>query len=162
MNVGSQLIEELYRADGPGLLRYIQRSGGGSHSEDLLQETFVRALEKPEKVCHAGSPRAWLYGIARHVVNDSLRRNARTQELTIDPPALEHPETDPRVAAIRTAMQKLPSDQHETLKLRIEAELSYEEIAAVLNIQVGTVRSRLHYAVRKLRVAIGDKEMTDE
>jgi RNA polymerase sigma-70 factor (ECF subfamily) len=159
MNGCAQLIEELYRKDGPGLLQYIQRCGGGSHSEDLLQETFVRALEKPEKVGKARSPRAWLYGIARHVVNDSLRRNARNVELTIDPPATDPAERDPRLAAIRTAMQKLHTDQQEVLRLRIEAELSYEEIAVVLNIPVGTVRSRLHYAVRKLRDTIGEKEM---
>jgi len=162
MDSGTQLIESLYRTAGPGLLHYIRKCGGGNRSEDLLQETFVRALERPERVNGADSPRAWLYGIARHVVLDSLRRRSRIVELTIEPPAPSESEKDPRLDRIKTAMAKLPGDQHEVLRLRLEAELTYEEIAAALDIPVGTVRSRLHYAIRKLRDAIGDKEMNHE
>ena len=159
MDSSMQLIESLYRTDGPGLLHYIRRCGGGSRSEDLLQETFVRALERPDRVSTARSPRAWLYGIARHVVLDSLRRKSRIVELTIDPPAPERPAKDPRMETVKAAMAKLPFDQFEVLRLRLEAELSYEEIASVLDIPTGTVRSRLHYAIRRLREAVGDKEM---
>lgn len=162
MDRSTQIIETLYRTDGPGLLHYIRKCGGGSGSEDLLQETFVRALEKPERVSSARSPRAWVYGIARRVVLEALRKRSRTLELTIDPPAAAIPEQDPRMAELKTAMKKLPADQHEALRLRLEAELSYEEIAVVLNIPVGTVRSRLHYAIRKLRAAIGEKETDHE
>ena len=162
MDSSTQLIEGLYRKDGPGLLHYIQKCGGGSRSEDLLQETFVRALEKPERLKEARSPRAWLYGIARHVLLEYLRNRSRTMELTIDPPAPVRPEEDPRMEIIKTAMGKLPNSQHEALQLRLEAELSYEEIASALNIPVGTVRSRLHYAIRGLREAIEGKEMNHE
>jgi RNA polymerase sigma-70 factor (ECF subfamily) len=162
MDGGMQLIESLYRKNGAGLLHYIRKCGGGNRSEDLLQETFVRALERPERVSDAHSPRAWLYGIARHVVLDSLRRRSRNLELTIDPPAPDRSEQDPRLETIKAAMAKLPADQHEVLRLRLEAELSYEEIASALDIPVGTVRSRLHYAVRKLRDTIGAKEMNHE
>ena len=154
----TQQIEDLYQADGQGMLRYIRRCGGGNCSEDLLQETFVRALEKPERVGNARSPRAWLYGIARNVVLEFLRRQSRTAELTIDPPAPSEPEDDYRIIQVKSAMAKLPHEQHETLRLRLDSELSYEEIAVALDIPVGTVRSRLHHAVRKLRAAIGSKE----
>lgn len=162
MEISTQLIEEHYRADGPGLLRYIRKCGGGNRSEDLLQETFVRALEKPERVGNARSPRAWLYGVARHVVLEFLRKQSRITELTIDPPAPAGPEADARMIQVKSAMAKLPQGQQEALRLRLDAELSYEEIAVALGIPVGTVRSRLHHAVRSLRTTIGDQETKDE
>jgi RNA polymerase sigma-70 factor (ECF subfamily) len=60
-------------------------------------------------------------------------------------------QTDERLAAVRAAIASLPEAQRETLELRLRNELSYEEIAAVLGIPVGTVRSRLHGAVKTLR-----------
>ena len=58
---------------------------------------------------------------------------------------------DQRIGEMRRAIAKLPDEMRETLELRLADDLSYEEIAAVLEIPVGTVRSRLHNAVRKLR-----------
>ena len=55
---------------------------------------------------------------------------------------------------MRKAIAQLAPELRETLELRIEQELSYEEIAGVLEIPVGTVRSRLHHAVRRLRAAL--------
>ena len=158
----TQQIEDLYRMNGSELLRYIRKCGGGSCSEDLLQETFVRAMEKPERVRSARSPRAWLYGIARNVVLEFLRKQSRIKELTIDPPAPARPEENPRLIELRSAMTKLPHNQYEALRLRLDAGFSYEEIAITLNIPVGTVRSRLHHAVRKLRAALCSKEMEHE
>jgi RNA polymerase sigma-70 factor (ECF subfamily) len=60
-------------------------------------------------------------------------------------------EGDERIAEMREAIVKLPEEMRETLELRLADELSYEEIAAVLEIPIGTVRSRLHNAVKKLR-----------
>ena len=162
MDSGTRQIEEHYRADGPALLRYIRRCGGGNRSEDLLHETFVRALERPERVRNARWPRAWIYGVARHVVFESLRRHSRIVELTIDPPAPATPEEDVRMIQVKSAMSELPANHQEVLRLRLDAELSYEEIATALDIPVGTVRSRLHHAVRKLRAALGGKEMEYE
>ena len=158
----TQQIEELYRLNGSELLSYIRKCGGGSCSEDLLQETFVRVMERPERIGNVRSPRAWLYGVARNVVHEFMRRQSRVKELTIDPPAPARPEEDPRTAVLRAAMAKLPHDQYEALRMRLDAEFSYEEIAITLNIPIGTVRSRLHYAVRKLRAALCGKEMEYE
>ena len=60
-------------------------------------------------------------------------------------------EDDPRVEEMRQAMSKLPIAQQETLELRLSRDLSYQEIATVLEIPLGTVRSRLHNAVNHLR-----------
>jgi RNA polymerase sigma-70 factor (ECF subfamily) len=65
------------------------------------------------------------------------------------PPAAAAVDTD--LEDMRTAIEHLPPQIRETLDLRLRDELSYEEIAAVLAIPVGTVRSRLHDALRKLQ-----------
>jgi RNA polymerase sigma-70 factor (ECF subfamily) len=155
-------IESLYQTEGAALLRYIHRCGGGNAAEDLLQETFVQLLEKPEGLRDARSPKAWVYGVARHLVLGFIRKQSRTVELDVDPPASSSTGGDERVRQLKTAMKKLPRQQHEVLELRLDAELSYQEIADTLGLPVGTVRSRLHYAVRTLRSALEGKESNHE
>jgi RNA polymerase sigma-70 factor (ECF subfamily) len=151
----SKDVEMLYHTEGAPLLRYIRRCGGGSCSEDLLQDTFVHLLAKPDGLRNANSPRAWIYGVARRVVLGFLRRQSRFTELVTEPSSPPVSEVDGRLWAVRAAMAKLPKLQREVLQLRLDAELSYEEIASTLAIPVGTVRSRLHHAVRQLRSALG-------
>ena len=59
---------------------------------------------------------------------------------------------------MRRAVADLPAEHRETLELRLHHDLSYEDIAQVLGIPVGTVRSRLHNAVRRLRVRLCGEE----
>ncbi len=152
-------IETLYQAEGAALLRYIRRCGGGGASEDLLHETFVQLLKKPEGLRDARSPKAWLYGIARRIVLGFVRNQSRVVELVVDPPSPSMPAEDDRIRMLKTAMDRLPRHQREVLELRLDAELSYSEIADALDIPVGTVRSRLHHAVHSLRSAITGKEI---
>jgi RNA polymerase sigma-70 factor (ECF subfamily) len=143
-------VEGWYREYGSVLLRYLSRRFGRGGADDLLQETFVQALRKPQRAGETVSPRAWLFGIARNVGITAFRR----RKLTVDLPqgvAAPAAEEDERLAEMRQAIAKLPADMRETLELRLADDLSYEEIAAVLEIPVGTVRSRLHNAVKKLR-----------
>lgn len=157
----SRNIETLYQVEGAALLRYIRRCGGGGASEDLLHETFVQLLKKPEGLRDARSPKAWLYGVARRIVLGFLRKDSRIVELVVDPPS-PMPVEDERVRVLKSAMSRLPRQQREVLELRLDAELSYIEIADALDIPVGTVRSRLHHAVRTLRTAMVGKEMDHE
>lgn len=146
-------LEALYRELGPALLAYFrrQRSLAGS-AEDLLQDTFVRAFRAWDRLDHAVSPRAYLFGIARHVSLDALRARRPTDELQEETMAatVAEPE-DPRLEPMRTAIATLGETHREALLLKLQHELSYEEIAQVLDIPVGTVRSRLHHAVSQLR-----------
>ncbi|HEV8608130.1 MAG TPA: RNA polymerase sigma factor [Tepidisphaeraceae bacterium] len=143
-------VEGWYRDHGGVLLRYLGRRFGRDGADDLLQETFVRALRRPQLRGEAVSARAWLFGIARHVGLSAFRRKRVMQEL---PEGVEArgEEIDPRIVAMREAIGRLPEGLRETLELRLADDLSYEEIAAVLGIPLGTVRSRLHHAVKKLR-----------
>jgi len=143
-------VEGWYREHGAALLRYLSRRFGSDGADDLLQETFVQALRKPQRAGEAISARAWLFGIARHVGISAFRRRKPMAELPHGV-AARGSEADERIGQMRQAITNLPQEMRETLELRLADDLSYEEIAAVLEIPVGTVRSRLHNAVKKLR-----------
>jgi RNA polymerase sigma-70 factor, ECF subfamily len=152
-------LQELYRAHGGDLLVYLRRSFGRCASpEDMLQETFLQALRRPDRLARAASPRAWLFGIARHVGLTALRRHRPAVSLNaIEPRAAGPP---PQVEAVRLAIASLPDVAREALELRLREQLSYEEIAEMLDIPIGTVRSRLHNAMRQLRQALDVQETT--
>ena len=151
-------LETLYRDVGPSLLGYLRRRCPDGHAaEDWLQETFHQAARRPDRLARAASPRAWLFAIARNVLATAQRRSRASASL---PPELSAAETeeDPRLEGVRNALEALPETLREALELRLRGELSYEEIAGVLEIPVGTVRSRLHNALRRLRVELVDEE----
>jgi len=144
-------VEQLYREHGPALLAYLRRAFVGADSaEDLLHETFLRAMRQGDRLAEAVSPRAWLFTIARNVAISALRRR-RCVPLTVEVAADAGPAEPPELERMRRAIADLPAEQRETLELRLREELSYEEIASVLGVPLGTVRSRLHLAVRRLR-----------
>ncbi|MGA2230666.1 MAG: sigma-70 family RNA polymerase sigma factor [Tepidisphaeraceae bacterium] len=146
-------IERLYRSHGAALLAYLRRAFAWcAVPEDLLQETFVQALRRQDRLADAVSPRAWLFGIARHVGLTAARRHHPAAPLEQDQTAAE---LDPNIAAMREAIATLPQILRETLELRLRAGLSYEEIAEALDIPIGTVRSRLHSALMRLRESLG-------
>jgi len=148
-------LEDLYRDTAPALLAYFRRQPAlAGAADDLLQDTFVRALRGFGRVRHSVTPRAYLFGIARHVGLDALRARRPTEELSADAPAPSAPAEDPRLDLLRVTIAALPDLQREALHLKLHHELSYEEIAEVLGIPVGTVRSRLHHAVAQLRATL--------
>jgi RNA polymerase sigma-70 factor, ECF subfamily len=151
-------LESLYEAHGPALLVYLRRlAGGRDAAEDLLHETFVCALRRPDRMASVVTPRAWLFTIARNLAVSSLRRR-RGIAAALENVAERTEAEDPRLDQMRTAITSLPPLLREAIELRLHQELSYEEIAAVLSIPVGTVRSRLHTAVRQLREVLQKDE----
>jgi RNA polymerase sigma-70 factor (ECF subfamily) len=148
-----QQIERLYREHGSALLAYLTRSFGRCEPpEDMLHETFVQALRNQNRLGQAVSARAWLFGIARHVGLTAARRSRPRQ--TIEEQTIAAPADDPDLQAMRESIEQLGAELKETLELRLRERLSYEEIAQALEIPVGTVRSRLHAALRQLRDAM--------
>jgi RNA polymerase sigma-70 factor (ECF subfamily) len=147
-----QWIEVLYREAGPQLLFYLmQRLGDNATAEDILQDTFAAALRHPERVRSASSARAYLFGIARNLAATASRRVIQqVAPLSLTLAADESPR-DPRLELLRDAIERLKPEFKEALEMRLQHELSYEEMADVLGVPIGTVRSRLHYAVNQLR-----------
>jgi len=150
-------IAALYRLEAPQLAAYVRRLVGDADAAmDIVQETF-RVLVQQANRTHLQSPRAWLYAVARHLAAKSQRR-FRPLPLRDELPVAAPPEPDERIQMMRQAIARLPPELREALELRLEHELSYQEIAFVLGIPLGTVRSRLHNAVRALRKRLGGQE----
>jgi RNA polymerase sigma-70 factor (ECF subfamily) len=148
-------IETLYQSHGDAILRYLHRTfGRAAPPEDLLQETFLQALRHAGHCTAAESPRAFLFGIARHVGLTAVRRAKVHRAAQADLAAESGREHDHGLADMQAAIEKLPPQIRETLELRLRDELTYAEIAAVLGTPVGTIRSRLHSALRLLQIAL--------
>ena len=122
--------------------------------EDLLGQTFLEVVRSWDSYSGRGSREAWVIGIARNVARREGRRR-RTQRLEVtatEPVAPDEVEsTDEELARMRRAITRLPEHLRQTLTLRLTEGLTYEQIAHVLGVPLGTVRSRLHAAVRRLR-----------
>ena len=162
---GEQSALELLfaRWEGP-LFGYFYRLGGHpSWIEDLVEETLVTLYRRRARYDPTRAFAPWIYGIARLVWKDHLRHRGRelygaTSLAEVeDTPA---PGPDPLRTAqrreegdrIRFAIQRLPMEQREAVILRHYHGLSYEEIARVVDAPLGTIKWRIHEAVRRLEV----------
>lgn len=149
---GISALEAFYAQHGPYILRYLRRLVGPKYAEDLLQETFVQALSHTKRLNEVNSPRAWLFRVARNLAMNVLRKKKITVNIDLD--SLVHSDSleDPRLMAMRCAINKLSDKHRETVLLRWYDQLSYKEIAQVQDISIGTVRSRLHNSLGQLRM----------
>ncbi len=142
--------------------------GSGSQAEDVTQECFLSILRRPEAYrAERASLRTYLCAIARHLAFELLRRQG--QETTADDPPEEAPRAIPgavgedplgrvmeqeEAAAVRAAILALPPLQREAVVLFEYQEMSLTDVAAVCEVEVGTVKSRLHRARERLRRAL--------
>jgi RNA polymerase sigma factor (sigma-70 family) len=164
-------FEAAFRQHFPPIYRFIARRVGPALAEDLAAETFATAYRRRASfVPGRGSLRSWLYGIATNLVRNHWR--AEQHLLALDTrllPEMEVPDAveavDHRVTAallaprLAAALGQLSGDQRDVLLLYAWAELSQEEIAAVLGIALGTVWSRLSRARALLREQLGDFDL---
>jgi RNA polymerase sigma-70 factor (ECF subfamily) len=146
------------------LLRYLVRRVGADAADGLLGEAFRIAFERRASFDSGrASARPWLYGIATHVLARHRRAEARRLRATARLAAERVPTDDAseRVIAeldarelwtrVADAIAALPGGERDALLLYAWEDLSYEEIATALEVPVGTVRSRLNRARRRLR-----------
>jgi RNA polymerase sigma factor (sigma-70 family) len=126
-------------------------------AEDVAAIAFERAYRRRSRYdSRRGSPRAWLFGIARNAALDELRRRKRAAPLFGDPadPALPFEPPDPvRRAAVRAALEALEPRERELVALKFVAGLSNPEIARILGTSESNAGTRLHRVVAKLREA---------
>src|SRR5215831_5878297 len=125
-------------------------------SEDLTQEVFVRMLKYRGSFGEDSDFRAWMYQIARNVRADHFRKRMAETELPVDMRAHERSasvqvERDEELSVLQRALLALPEDKREILILARYEEMKYEAIAALLQIEVGAVKVRVHRALRELR-----------
>jgi RNA polymerase sigma-70 factor (ECF subfamily) len=129
-------------------------------AEDVTAAAFERAYRKRSRFDPGrGSPRAWLFGIARNAALDELRRQRRQTTLAADPMDLAGTDHDlpleqrERRLAVATAVRELGARERELVALKFFAGLSNAEIAAVLGISASNAGTRLHRVIEKLREA---------
>ena len=150
---------------GPRTLRYLAGILGDD-AEDVHQEVWLAVYRRVAQLGAPGAFVTWLFTVARHRAVDFLRRRRREREL-LEGVAAElvagdgsegTDETEPEGFELAAAMARLPTLQREVLLLRYREDLSYEEIALVVGCAVGTVRSRLHHARRRLQESMARTE----
>ncbi|PXX37448.1 MULTISPECIES: RNA polymerase sigma factor [Burkholderia] len=145
-------------------------SGNASDADDVVQDACMRALRFIDS-CRGDNARPWLLTIVRHTWYTEWRRRTHAHEValpdTLDDadvlddwqPATEDPLAQllrgENVRVVNAALAKLPPEYREVLVLREMEDLSYREIAAIADVPVGTVMSRLARGRRRLAVLLG-------
>jgi RNA polymerase sigma-70 factor, ECF subfamily len=153
------------------LLGYLYRmmSGDRALAEDLVQETFLRVLTAVQQYQHPRPFKPWLYAIATNFARNHYKRADTRHTLAagddgeVDGDDWDAPEdvllAQDEVQTVVTALAALTDDQREVIVLHYYQSLEGPEIAAALNIPLGTVRSRLAAGVRRLRQWMEEKTL---
>ncbi|HEX7323594.1 MAG TPA: sigma-70 family RNA polymerase sigma factor [Mycobacterium sp.] len=156
----------LYDQHAAALWRYAFRlTGDRSRAEDVVQETLLRAWQHPEVVDDvARSARGWLFTVARNIVIDESR-SARFRSETRSLGTPERPGPDEVASAldrmlISDALLQLSAEHRAVVRRSYCQGWSTAQIAADLGIAEGTVKSRLHYALRALRQTLQEMGVT--
>lgn len=148
-------------------------------AEEVTQEVFLRVVQKAAEFKHEARFSTWLYTIARNHCIDQVRRQAHRRHVSLDGPAASGdtrslgevvPDRHPRASAERStagaevlssilrAVDLLPDDQREVFLMREVANLPFREIAEITDTPENTVKSRMRYALERLREALADFE----
>ncbi|HVR70161.1 MAG TPA: sigma-70 family RNA polymerase sigma factor [Vicinamibacteria bacterium] len=139
------------------------RMTGNAHdAEDLVQETFLRAYRAFDGFTPGSNIRAWLYTILHRVRTDAFRRSRRsprTVELPDEGPAVPPPQDALARGGedLSRALEALPDVFRSAVVLRDVEDFSYQEIARILDVPIGTVMSRIHRGRALLRTALEGK-----
>lgn len=180
-------FEELVRRYQGPMLGFIgRRIKPRARAEELLQEVFVRVVKSRKRYTVQSKFRTWLYTIARNICIDEMRRKSR-RPVTVPnssvrdtavgrgderpkgvetlPATGQSPESKAQgkeiLVRIEGALDKLPEEQREVFVLRQLQGLSFAEVAEVLGISENTVKSRMRYALEKIRKSLVDLSPKD-
>jgi RNA polymerase sigma-70 factor (ECF subfamily) len=152
---------ELFERYAPALLRFTGRLlSDRSHAEEVTQEVFVKVITRAHQYDGRAEVSSWLFAIAANACRDRRRRDRRAPVVPID--ALPEPAARgegvesilidrERKDAVRRALAQLSEEQREALVLARYHGLPYAEIAEILGISVGAVKTRIFRAVETLK-----------
>lgn len=138
--------------------RFCARRVGIDRAGDVAQETFLTAQKVLHKFRGESSLSTWLFGIANNECRREMRRGRfEAVPLDFETAHISIGESESALVdreALRQAMARLSAEHREVVMLHELEGLTYEEVAVILNVPVGTVKSRLHHAFSYLRKAI--------
>lgn len=163
-------FEVLYRRHKDAVFRYLLRlCQHRDTAEDVFQDVWGKIVKARDSYRPTAKFSTFLYRVAHNCFIDHIRRNKRhTQTAAVEPDSQPDPADLPEVETERSlarrrlevALQELPEEQRDVFLLSEEAGLSLDQIASVTDSNRETAKSRLRYAVNKLRVAIDEPVRT--
>ncbi|MGC2398416.1 MAG: RNA polymerase sigma factor [Acidobacteriaceae bacterium] len=148
-------LEQLLRDAYASLRRYVTHLAGATFADDILQETSLQIFRKLPYLREPAVFRPWTFRIASRIAFSHLKRAHRWQGLDDVPP--EHLTTsdpslgEPPDEAFLTLLDRVSPASRAVLLLHYQHDLGLEEVAAILEIPIGTAKSRLNYGVTTLR-----------
>lgn len=161
-----QRLVALFDAHGPSVWRYVVHlTGDASGADDIVQETLLRAWRSPRILAQEpASTRSWMFTVARNLVIDEARSARRRHEFGV----AETPDrgvddgTDALFESllVEEALAGLDLEHRAVIVHAYYGGCSIAEVARRLAIPEGTVKSRLHYGLRALRLALQEKGVT--
>jgi RNA polymerase sigma-70 factor, ECF subfamily len=175
----ARAFEQLVARHQRGVYNFLLRSVGvRARTEELLQEVFLRVVRSKQRYERTAKFTTWLYAIARNLCVDESRRARFRDHASLDAErrgkdgdggrtllatlAADEVPTDEAALAgtlrerLAAAVDRLPDEQREVFLLRQLSGLSFREIGETVGIPENTVKSRMRYALEKLRVELGD------
>ena len=161
-----EILYHRYKRQLYGYLNNLQR-GSSIDPDDVFEETWLKVIDKLPKYREQGRFSAWLFRLGHNIFIDKIRKNGGVALQSIDREDMpELPEPEHRQPAgemanaelgkeIEKAVHSLSAEQREVFLLR-QQELSFKEIATIQNCPVNTVLSRMHYAIKNLRIFLAE------
>ena len=158
-----EAFRRLFEFFAPRIKGYLRRTGSSeAEAEEIAQDAMVALWRKADRFDPATSGAvAWIYTIARNLRIDAVRRGRRTERMLQDveaeyrPEPVESTETafgrSQEAERVELALQRLPAQQSEIIRLSFLEERPHSEIAVSLGIPLGTVKSRVRLAMNRLR-----------
>ena len=163
------MMRVLYDEHGDALWRYALRlTGDRARAEDVVQETLLKAWRHPSVTADAErSARSWLFTVARNMIIDE-RRSARFRneaaepvpDEVVDRASSDEVDTALNRILLSTALAQLTEEHRAVVRRAYYQGWTTAQIAADLGIAEGTVKSRLHYAMRALRLGLQEMGVT--
>lgn len=170
----AESVGPLYERYAPAIFGMATRALGRPAAEEIVQEVFLEVWRHAAKFDAKRGPfRPWLFQIAHYRIANELRRRSRRPHIEPDPEGerlagLADPAPDPseeswfayRKEVLRSAVEQLPPPQRQALGLAFFQELPHDQIAAALNLPLGTAKSRIRAGLRSLRVRLSPMAAT--
>ena len=171
MGAEDELLVAVHDAHSEALYRYVvRRTGDAEEARDVVQETLLRAWRNPEVLQRPDEGvRAWLFTTARNLVIDDLRSARRKREYAaetlpdqwcVDQSRADHTQAVLDSWIVADALLALSAEHRAVVVGAYYGGRSVAELAHELDIPPGTVKSRLHYGLRALRLALQEKGVT--
>lgn len=148
----TEAFAELYDRNAAWMLAVARAiTGSRADAEDAVQQTVLDLHRCRAALARAREPRAYLRAVVRHAAL-AFRAQRRDEELEHDPIGAAPEERDEE---LERALAKLPEEQREVLAMKLEGDLTFEELGAALDVPANTAASRYRYALEKLRAGLG-------